>query len=97
MKILLAYDVSKRQTEVKDALKSRGFHDRWVKQNVRYFLPDTTVWHPNLNNPGEAITIFKDVIAILNKGQLPENVIKIDRLIAVEFSLTSEIEGKPYA
>lgn len=49
------------------------------------------------NNSGVTNVPYTSYFIRTNSGQLPENVIKIDRLIAVEFSLTSEIEGKPYA
>lgn len=47
--ILISYDVSAKNPEVKAALLQRGYRDRWnfTGQTKIYLLPNTTLWHPN--------------------------------------------------
>lgn len=97
MKILITYDVSQRHPEVKNEMLNRGFYDVWQKSNTTYNLPNTTLWHPNLTSPQVAIDIFNEVIGQLNAGQPPQNIIRIERLIAVEFSSSAGIIGDPHA
>jgi hypothetical protein len=46
-KIVLTYDVSDKNEEVKDALKELGYSDAWqnLSTHKNYHMPDTTVWH----------------------------------------------------
>ena len=97
MKVFMTYDVSIRQGEVKPALLEEGFFDRWRVNNTLYYLPDTTLWHPNLESLQRAIDIFNTVIQQLNIGQPPANIIVIDRLMSVNFETSLGIPGKPHA
>lgn len=47
--ILISYDVSDRNPEVKAALLELGYQDRWsyTNSNRIYLLPNTTLWHHN--------------------------------------------------
>ena len=99
MDVIIAYDVSQRQTEVKKKLLENGFMDRWTNpQKVTYYLPNTTLWHHNQISPKTAHDLFNAVIVELNKGQQPNKIIKIERFIANQFvEGWSAIPGQPHA
>lgn len=99
MDVIIAYDVSQRQSEVKRKLLENGFMDRWTNsQHVTYYLPNTTLWHNAQLNPTSAHNLFNAVIAELNKGQQPNKIIKIERFIANQFVAGwSAIPGEPHA
>lgn len=93
MKVIITYDVSQRHNEVKSEMLKRGFQDRWTANNTTYYLPNTTLWHPNLLNTITAINIFNDVIRQLNNNEPPARVIKISHLLAFELTSWSGIQG----
>lgn len=65
-KIILCYDVNDKQTQVKEAMEMLGYFDWWNKNstNTRYYLPDTTIWHPS-TTVSEAIKDLRKVCADL--------------------------------
>jgi hypothetical protein len=97
MQILITYDVSIRQPEVKKELKTKGFLDYWVDNQISYYLPNTTLWHPNLPATTEGKRIFLEVVAKLNLGQPVEKHIKVERLMVTSFSSWSGEPGNPHA
>ena len=98
MKVLIAYDVNRRHDDVKSALLEAGFRDFWVTQgNVIHYLPDTTLWHPNLDGSAEAKRIFLKIINDLNVGQPPNNIITVSHFVAVEMGNISGVEGESHA
>lgn len=97
MKILITYDVSQSQPEVKKELMARGFFDDWIADEKTYYMPNTTLWHPNLTGPDEAKRIIHDVIAKLNLNEPANKKIRIERFIAVPCESWSGIEGDPHA
>lgn len=47
--ILISYDVSAKNPEVKEALESMGYEVTWKNSGLPkiYTLPNTTLWHPS--------------------------------------------------
>lgn len=97
MKVLITYDINRRHDDVKNALLESRFRDHWVTENGdTHYLPDTTLWHPNLTGPEEAKRIFYRIIDDLNVGQPPNNTITVSHFVAVEMGLISGVEGEPH-
>jgi hypothetical protein len=50
--ILISYDVSDKNKEVKDALVALGYREFWKnRDNPKiYHLPNTTLWHESKNS-----------------------------------------------
>ena len=42
--ILITYDVSDKNKEMKVALKALGYMDNWKSNEQTYYLPNTTMW-----------------------------------------------------
>lgn len=98
MKILITYDINRRHPEVKNALLDEGFKDFWkTKEKTIHYLPNTTLWHPNLTGPVEAKRIFFKIIDNLNIGEPQDNIITVSHFVAIEMGVISGIEGEPHA
>ncbi|NGF75746.1 hypothetical protein G5B10_07635 [Fluviicola sp. SGL-29] len=97
MKIVIAYDVNRRNPEVKTALLAEGFHDRYRQNNITHYLADSTLWHQDLVNAERAQEIFEDIIRTLNENQAPENQITTTHFTAFEFTRLKGIPGEPHA
>lgn len=41
--VLVTYDLSGNHSQVKDAMKAKGYHDSWSVRGVSRMLPNTTV------------------------------------------------------
>ena len=86
--ILITYDVSGRQVEMKSELKTLGYSDSWQASGKTYYLPNTTLWKKDVSaSQGKT-----DMINTANKLS-----ISLERAIAVEFSSWDGIEGKPHS
>ncbi|MDP1801470.1 MAG: hypothetical protein Q8L81_08965 [Bacteroidota bacterium] len=98
MEIIIAYDVNIRQGEVKTQMLNEGFFDNIIRDRVTYYLPDTTLYHPNLVNPTTAKNIFERIIRELNQDQAPNRVIRIKRVMAFQLVAGwSPLPGDPHA
>lgn len=84
--VLITYDVSARNPEVKAALKALGYMDSWESEGVTYNLPNTTLWKQGSAQQGK--TDMVSVAASLR--------VTLERAIAVEFSNWSGIPGQPH-
>jgi len=79
--VVLSYDVDRRHTEVKAAIKERGYFDNWNYQGApSHDMPNTTVWHKTKTSV-TAITDIQQVCASL--GVRLEKAVAV---IATEFS-----------
>ncbi|MCM2352140.1 MAG: hypothetical protein NDI63_00895 [Pseudobdellovibrio sp.] len=88
MGIVIAYDVSDKNSQMKMELKSKGYTDYWNTDGVRYNLPNTTLFHPNKNTE-QGLQDMKDAAARLT--------IRLQRAIAVPSSPFSAIPGDPHS
>jgi hypothetical protein len=94
--ILLTYDLDKRHTEVKTAMIAKGYSKFWMNGQTRYNLPNTTLYKSAAEmTPSVATNDLQEVVAALNRGARPVNVIHIERMVAVEFTNWSGIPGLP--
>jgi hypothetical protein len=84
MKTLLTYDVSDKQTEVKDAMLKIGYEKRWTSNNSTYYLPNTTLW----KNEISPSTALADIRAVTNGLK-----VRLVRAIAVDFGNWDGIPG----
>jgi len=46
MASFITYDVSSQQSTVKQGMLNCGYQDRFLHENITYYLPNTTLWHP---------------------------------------------------
>ena len=95
MNTLITYDVSRRQPEVKKALKNLNYLDFWANNHITYYLPDTTLWKKDIEQ-GDALKEMKAVIAKLNQGQPVYNQIELERCACVNVDLWAVIPGKQH-
>lgn len=95
-KVLLTYDVSNRQPEVKNAMKDKEYSEEKYGPSSRkiYKLPNTTLWKEAEElTTGTVIKDLQDVIAVLNKGVATKDIILLQKAMAVEFSRWNAIEN----
>jgi hypothetical protein len=93
---LITYDVSRRQSEVKKALKNLSYYDYWTDNNNNYYyLPNTTLWKTNITLY-DALTEVKTVVAKLNQGQPVSNQIELERCACVNANPWAAIPGKAH-
>ncbi|MEX2484777.1 MAG: hypothetical protein WED10_09460 [Brumimicrobium sp.] len=98
MKVLITYDINNRHSDVKSELESKGFSDSWLDKNKNtYYLPNTTLWHDNINSTIEANRVFHETIESLNVGKSPDEIIKVERFIAIPATPWSGIPGNPHS
>lgn len=89
MDILLSYDVSDKQGEVKRTLKQLGYYSEFTFREVTIRLPNTTVWKKNTSDVDQAITDIQNIASSLG--------IQLERAIAVPFgSIWQAIRGYPH-
>lgn len=86
MDVLITYDVSAKQPEVKAGMKARGYSDAWNSSNVKYSLPDTTLWKKDLVGPQAALQDLQSVVASLTN-------VRLERAIATPCDQWSGIPG----
>ena len=94
--VLLTYDVSIRQTEVKNGMKGKGYYDNIKRstENETYTLPNTTIWKKGEELKTEtALKDLQDVIETLNRDVIASNKIKLEKAMAVEFTNWNAIEN----
>ena len=95
--VLLTYDISQRHSEVKAALKAKGLRDSWTNENVKYNLPNTTMWKMgDIVTPTTVLADMNTVIADLNRNQPADKVIRLERCMSVAFAGWAGIPGEPH-
>jgi hypothetical protein len=75
---LLTYDVNKKHTEVKKAMKAKGYLDFWTSKAVVYYLPETTVWRNDISSAKTALADIKAVAIKLG--------VSLERAVAINWS-----------
>lgn len=93
MEALIIFDVNTGNNEVKIGLRNLGYHSAWVNTNnkITYYLPDNTVWKPDIEL-SVALTDVQNVIKDLNnKGG---NII-LQRCIVVSAHPWDGVPGSP--
>lgn len=95
MHTLITYDVSRRQTEVKKALKELSYFDAWTSDNITYYLPNTTLWKKDITSE-DSLREMKSIIAKLNQGQPISNQIELERCACVPVNPWAAIPGRPH-
>lgn len=95
MNTLITYDVSRRQPEVKKALKDLKYLDYWTENNMIFNLPNTTLWKRDIGQ-GDALKEMQTVITKLNQEQPPYNQIELERCACVNVNPWAAIPGKPH-
>lgn len=75
-KVLISYDVSAKNPEVKAALIALGYHEsfKFSLASKVYQLPNTTLWHKSKSSD-QAMSDMKNVCITLN--------VKLEKAIAV--------------
>ncbi|SHJ40392.1 hypothetical protein SAMN02745146_3051 [Hymenobacter daecheongensis DSM 21074] len=82
MNTLITYDITIRHTEVKSAMKNKGYFDYWIANNQNYHLPNTSLWKKDTSQD-TALADMQQVIQTLNYNQPLNNQIRLERCVAV--------------
>ncbi len=75
--VLISYDIDKSHTQVKTALETLGYLEKFKNTNdpTTYKLPNTTLWHPKKSS-NQAMNDLKSTCDNLN--------VKLEKAIAVK-------------
>ncbi|MBC6612411.1 hypothetical protein H8B15_15920 [Hymenobacter sp. BT507] len=92
MNTLITYDITIRHTEVKSAMKTKGYADAWTANNQTYYLPNTSLWKKGIT-PQTALADLQQVIQSLNSNQPANKQIRLERCAAVEWTNWAAIPG----
>lgn len=92
MNALITYDITIRHTEVKSAMKVKGYFDSWSANNQTYYLPNTSLWKKDAT-PQTAMAEMQEAIQTLNYNQPANKQIRVERCAAVEWSNWAAIPG----
>lgn len=65
MQIIISYEVNTKHSAVRDIMKLKGYEEVWVKNEVQYQLPGTTLWKGD-TTPSQAMEDLKKVARALN-------------------------------
>ena len=93
LSVLITYDASARQGEIKDAMVAKPYSDSFILGGVEpptYILPNTTLWKANTAT-ATALADLQAVVAALNT---PYNPVRLERAVATVFSGISAIPGE---
>ena len=97
MNAFITYDVSNNgQKEVKDGMKKIGYHDRWLKDNITYYLPETSLWKKD-TELAQALKDIKAVISKANESRPANDKIRLVRCIVVSAHPSDGIPGEPHS
>lgn len=94
--VLLTYDINIRQTEVKNAMKLKGYFEKIKKGSEikSYTLPNTTLWKKGEELKTEIVLKdLQDVTETLNRNVIASNKIKLEKAMAVEFTNWNAIDN----
>ncbi len=101
IKVLVTYDLSGKQTPVKEEMKSRKYWDNWIKEgeDVVNYLPSTTLWKKAAGlTPKKVMQDLQDSVKAVNDKRKPgEKLVIIERAKAVKYTSFDGIPGEPYA
>jgi len=95
MEAFITYDVSARQSDVKNGMTKLGYQDYWISNtsNTTYYLPNTSLWKDN-TELNTALTDIQKVIAGLNASKLyNQETIVLLRCIVVPATPWGGISG----
>ena len=82
--VLMFYDVSAKNPDVKAALLALNYHDHYTLENALkvYHLPDTTLWHKT-KSPDQAMSDMKKVCADLKVTLEKAVAVKSDEFVGL--------------
>lgn len=86
-KVLLTYDIDKKHSEVKAALKKKGYKDRFQNDGKTVYLPNTTMM-----KAGITAAIARDDMKAVAKSEQVELI----RCFACEYDGWAAIWGEPH-
>ena len=88
MDVVVTYDVSAKQSEVKAAMVARGYMDRWNSNDgTTYYLPNTTLWKKNI----ELRNAVQDIAAVAKQFS-----VKLERAVTVPAAPWDGIPGEAH-
>lgn len=79
MQILISYEVNSKQSAVRDIMKLKGYEEVWVKDDVEYQLPETSLWKSDVT-PSQAMEDLKKVVRALNIELLGASAVEFNDL-----------------
>lgn len=91
MGIVVTYDVSDKNPEMKSEMQSKGYKDFWFEgpdeKKVKVNLPNSTLWHKE-KTVQQGLQDLKDAASKLK--------IKLERAVAVPDDPSDAIPGDPH-
>lgn len=83
-KVLISYDVSAKNPEVKAALLALNYYDHFISGTASkvYHLPDTTLWHKTKSSD-QAMSDMKKVCAELKVTLEKALAVKADEFVGL--------------
>lgn len=86
MIVLISYDISDSNQEVKQDMTDIGYIDAFTSQRGRrrYVLPESTLLHLDRISPDTAIDDLENIINHLNRTRNQNELIVLEKCIAVE-------------
>lgn len=97
MKVYITYDAGKARNELKEELLKRGFLNHWQANNKTYYLPNTSLWHPDFLDVATAKQNFFGVVDAINRKRAYNDKIVVERFIVVPATPWDGIEGQRHA
>jgi CRISPR/Cas system-associated endoribonuclease Cas2 len=99
MYILITYDISDKNPEVKAAMLEKRYKDRFSSNGKMFYLPNTTLLIRAADTtPNMVRREFEAIIEEINASiTLPTDKIRIERCFVAEFSNCSGITGDEHS
>lgn len=82
MHILITYEVTKGEEEVKEAMKKMNYFDEWESDNISYPLPPSTLWRKE-RQVKEGLQDIQGAIRTLNATTFENNKITLEKCVVV--------------
>lgn len=93
MQAFITYDVSAKWPEVKQGMIDLGYKSSWKVGEVRYYLPNTSLWKPDVANLQVPLQDLTDVTANINSQIWFGEKVEIKRCIVLQAEPWAGIPG----
>lgn len=95
MQAFITYDLNIGHNDVKKSMLNIGYHHLWTSNNTIYYLPNTSLWKPDIELK-TALNDIQNTIRQLNTtGSYIHNNIILQRCIVLSAHPWSGIQGDP--
>lgn len=96
MQVIITYDLSDGQSEVKNEMVKKGYHSAWVANSITYYLPSTSLWKQDTELATAKRDLEETIQVLNNTAKFSTKYIRLLRCIVLPASPWDGIPGEPH-